>query len=357
MRPTRSGAQSDFQISGIVEKPTQEEAPSRLAVAARYIFNPEIFAALRRTSPGYGGELELTDAIATLIKMGYKVRCLRLKQDEVRYDIGSSISYFKAFIDFSLSDQRHGYLLRQYLQQRFAGVLAMARTYLSTAPGRAGIVGNPTDMYGGSVISCSTKERSAVLIDPAKELSFEVAGRKHVVQTPADLNLDGGYFDVAKAVIDFLNLADARFSLRWACDVPFGAGLSSSSSMIVAILNAVLAYIGREEHIFFRAEMARHIELHYLVLCGYQDAYMCTLGGLNYMDFRQKQFYRALGDEPYATMESLTPYIDEFPFVLAHTGVQRSSGLVHRPIRERWLKGDREVVREYLPDRPSGTNG
>ena len=224
----------------------------------------------------------------------------------------------------------------------------MARAYLSTAPGRAGIVGNPTDMYGGSVISCSTKERSAVLIEPSRQLSFEVARRKHVVETPSDLKLDGGYFDVAKAVIDFLNLADARFSLRWACDVPFGAGLSSSSSMIVAILNAVLAYIGREEHIFFRAEMARHIELHYLVLCGYQDAYMCTLGGLNYMDFRQKQFYRALGDEPYATMESLTPYIDEFPFVLAHTGVQRSSGMVHRPIRERWLEGDREVVREYL---------
>jgi galactokinase/mevalonate kinase-like predicted kinase len=224
----------------------------------------------------------------------------------------------------------------------------MARAYLSTAPGRAGIVGNPTDMYGGSVISCSTKERSAVLIQPARELSFEVARRKHVVKTSADLKLDGGYFDVAKAVIDFLNLADARFSLRWACDVPFGAGLSSSSSMIVAILNAVLAYIGRKEHIFFRAEMARHIELHYLVLCGYQDAYMCTLGGLNYMDFRQKQFYRALGDEPYATMESLTPYIDEFPFVLAHTGVQRSSGMVHRPIRERWLEGNREVVREYL---------
>ena len=50
--------------------------------------------------------------------MGHKVRCLRLQQDEVRYDIGNSISYFKAFIDFALSDQRHGYLLRQYLQQR-----------------------------------------------------------------------------------------------------------------------------------------------------------------------------------------------------------------------------------------------
>ncbi|MDA0747112.1 MAG: hypothetical protein O2954_11370 [bacterium] len=224
----------------------------------------------------------------------------------------------------------------------------MSDAYLSTAPGRAGIIGNPTDMYGGSVISCSTQERSAVLIEPASELRFEVAGQRHVVNGPADLRLDGGHFDVAKAVVDFLNLSAARFSLRWACNVPFGAGLSSSSSMIVAILNAVLAFTGRTHHAFYRAEMGRHIELHYLVLCGYQDAYMCTLGGLNYMDFRQKQFYRALGDEPYATMEPLAPYVDQYPFVLGHTGIQRSSGVVHRPIRERWLEGDREVVRNYL---------
>ena len=224
----------------------------------------------------------------------------------------------------------------------------MAAAYLCTAPGRAGIIGNPTDMYGGTVISCSTQERAAVLIEPADVLSFEVADLRHEVRKPEDLGLDGGYFDVAKAVIDFLDLADARFLLRWACNVPFAAGLSSSAAMIVAILNAVLAYQGRSEHIFTRAEMARHIELQYMVLCGYQDAYMCTFGGVNYMDYRQKQFYRAFGDEPYATMESLTPYLDSFPFILGHTGVQRSSGTVHKPIRERWLEGDREVMRSYL---------
>jgi UTP--glucose-1-phosphate uridylyltransferase len=111
-------ALADFEIDGIVEKPSEADAPSRLAVAARYVFSPEIFVALRRTSPGYGGELELTDAIATLIKMGHKVRCVRLRQDELRYDIGNTVSYFKAFIDFALSDQRHGYLIRQHLQQR-----------------------------------------------------------------------------------------------------------------------------------------------------------------------------------------------------------------------------------------------
>ncbi|HAA78338.1 TPA: hypothetical protein DCE37_24840 [Candidatus Latescibacteria bacterium] len=223
----------------------------------------------------------------------------------------------------------------------------MHGTYLATAPGRAGIIGNPTDMYGGSVISVSTRERAAVLIEPADHLTFEVAGETFLVNGPDDLILDGGYFDVAKAICDFLDLSDAKFRLRWSCNVPFSAGLSSSSAMMVSMLSAILAYLGRDEHLYYKAEMARHIELHYLVLCGYQDAYMCTFGGINYMDFRRKQFYRSFGDEPYTTMESLNDHIDAFPFILAHTGVKRSSAMVHKPIRERWLEGDREVTRCY----------
>ena len=223
----------------------------------------------------------------------------------------------------------------------------MPGTFLATAPGRAGIIGNPTDMYGGSVISCSTLERAVVLIEPSDQLSFEVAGNTFVVESPEDLVLDGGYFDVAKAICDFLDLSEERFSLRWSCNVPFSAGLSSSSAMIVSFLSAILAYLDRDEHLYYKAEMARHIELHYLVLCGYQDAYMCTFGGINYMDFRRKQFYRSFGDEPYTTMEPLTAYISEYPFILAHTGVKRSSATVHKPIRERWLEGDREVTRCY----------
>jgi len=224
----------------------------------------------------------------------------------------------------------------------------MARAFLSTAPGRCGIIGNPTDMYGGSVISCSTQERAAVLIEPSDILSFEVAGKRFEVHKPEDLHPDGGYFDVAKAIVHFLDLGQAKFSLRWACNVPFAAGLSSSSAMSVSILNAIFAFQERSEHLFFRAEMARHIELNYMALCGYQDAYMCTFGGLNYMDFNGKQFYRAFGDEPYATIEPIHEYVENYPFVLGHTGIQRSSGTVHLPIRERWLEGDREVTRCYL---------
>lgn len=108
----------DFLIDDIVEKPTPEEAPSRLAVASRYIFTPEIFDAIERTTPGYRGEIELTDAIRNLIKMGRKVRCIHLTKEEHQYNIGNPESYFRAFIDFALSDQQYGYRIRQYFQQR-----------------------------------------------------------------------------------------------------------------------------------------------------------------------------------------------------------------------------------------------
>ena len=114
----RGRAGTDFEIESIVEKPSAADAPSRLAVAARYVFHPEIFDAIRHTLPGQSGKLELTDAIATLIKMGRKVRCVRLKKEERRYGIGDPVSYYKAFIDFAISDQRHGYLIRQHIQKQ-----------------------------------------------------------------------------------------------------------------------------------------------------------------------------------------------------------------------------------------------
>ncbi|RKY57848.1 MAG: hypothetical protein DRP94_07870 [Candidatus Latescibacterota bacterium] len=115
-------AGSEFEAEDLVEKPPSGEAPSRLAIAARYVFSPVIFDAIRRTAPGVGGELQLTDAIANLIKMGHKVMCVKLKPDERRYDIGNPESYFKAFVDFALADQQYGYIIRQYLQRKLREV-------------------------------------------------------------------------------------------------------------------------------------------------------------------------------------------------------------------------------------------
>lgn len=107
-----------FRLRDIVEKPRVGAAPSRLAVAARYVFNPDIFEALRQTPLDSRGELQLTDAIRLLIQWGRPVFAWRLRPGERRYDIGNFESYFRAFVDFALADERYGYTLRKYLKER-----------------------------------------------------------------------------------------------------------------------------------------------------------------------------------------------------------------------------------------------
>ena len=53
-----------------------------------------------------------------MIQLGYKVRALTLREGERRYDIGNFESYFKAFIDFALADEKYGYMVRQYLKRK-----------------------------------------------------------------------------------------------------------------------------------------------------------------------------------------------------------------------------------------------
>ncbi len=118
--PAEDAASGDFTIADIVEKPAVEDAPSCLAVASRYVFTPEIFDAIDAIKPGIGGELWLTDAIRILLQRGAKVRCVRLKPDEMRYDIGTPLTYYRAFADFALADPEFGEAFRSYLQHKLA---------------------------------------------------------------------------------------------------------------------------------------------------------------------------------------------------------------------------------------------
>jgi len=106
-----------FEVEDLVEKPTVEEAPSNLAVAARYVLAPSIFGALKQTKPGAGGEIQLTDAIRKLLQDGSKVYGVRLGASEKRYDIGNFGSYFRAFTEFALADEKFGPELREYLKE------------------------------------------------------------------------------------------------------------------------------------------------------------------------------------------------------------------------------------------------
>ncbi|MFT5323931.1 MAG: UTP--glucose-1-phosphate uridylyltransferase [Planctomycetaceae bacterium] len=112
----RGDVGSRFELEDLIEKPSVEEAPSRYAVASRYVLSPAIFQALEETEPGKGGEIQLTDAIRILLKRGAKGVGMVLPPDERRFDIGNYGSYFRAFADFALADPDYGDQLRDYLR-------------------------------------------------------------------------------------------------------------------------------------------------------------------------------------------------------------------------------------------------
>jgi galactokinase/mevalonate kinase-like predicted kinase len=223
-----------------------------------------------------------------------------------------------------------------------------SRTIVCTAPGRAGIIGNPTDMYGGSVLSCSVGMRARVRVTPAPELVLETKDQECRIASRDDLRPRGDHFDLARAILDYMHLPPLACRVHYESEIPLRSGMAGSTALVVALLRALLAWMGEYPNLYRVAERARYVELNYLkVVCGYQDAYMCTFGGLNYMDFRGKQFYRQAEAELFATVEPLGPYVSELPFVLGFTGVQHASSAVHKPLRERWLEGEALVVQSY----------
>lgn len=111
----RVGGADIFELDDLIEKPDVDEAPSNLAVAARYVFSSAIFDCLKRTTPGKGDEIQLTDAIRLLIREGGKVLGVSLPTSEKRFDIGNFESYFEAFVEFAMADPHYGAGLRARL--------------------------------------------------------------------------------------------------------------------------------------------------------------------------------------------------------------------------------------------------
>lgn len=100
-------------IDGIVEKPHPEVAPSNLAVVGRYILTPRIFELLEHTERGAGGEIQLTDAIAKLLK---QEKILAYQFDGKRYDCGSKLGYLQATVEYALQHDKLGEDFREYLK-------------------------------------------------------------------------------------------------------------------------------------------------------------------------------------------------------------------------------------------------
>jgi UTP--glucose-1-phosphate uridylyltransferase len=115
--PAADPQAATFPIAALVEKPAAGEAPSDLAVAARYVFAPAIFDAIRGTAPDAAGEVQLTDAIQALIDSGLPVVGVRLAAGERRYDAGTVETYSRTFVDFALTDPCFGARLRGHVRE------------------------------------------------------------------------------------------------------------------------------------------------------------------------------------------------------------------------------------------------
>ena len=102
-----------MKVSAMVEKPAPEVAPSRMAVAGRYILTPAVFKHIRRQKPGVGGELQLTDGIASLLG---EEAVYAFEYSGKRYDCGSKEGFLEATVELALQHPEVGARFKSYLK-------------------------------------------------------------------------------------------------------------------------------------------------------------------------------------------------------------------------------------------------
>ena len=103
-----------MDVSRIVEKPSPAEAPSRLGVAGRYILMPGVFDEIRSQPRGVGGEIQLTDGIAGLLR---REKVFAYRYEGKRYDCGSKEGFLQANVELALAHPTLGTEFREYLEQ------------------------------------------------------------------------------------------------------------------------------------------------------------------------------------------------------------------------------------------------
>jgi UTP--glucose-1-phosphate uridylyltransferase len=102
-----------FKIKDMIEKPAFSDAPSDLAIIGRYIFTPDIFAAIEETEPGAGGEIQITDAMRRLLK---KRPLYAVRLNGTRHDAGDKLGFLIATVEFALKREDLGKDFRSYLK-------------------------------------------------------------------------------------------------------------------------------------------------------------------------------------------------------------------------------------------------
>lgn len=104
-----------YKVKDLVEKPSVEEAPSNVAILGRYIITPQIFDILENTKPGKGGEIQLTDALKTLIS---QEAMYAYNFEGKRYDVGDKLGFLEATIEFALRREELRSDMLDYLENK-----------------------------------------------------------------------------------------------------------------------------------------------------------------------------------------------------------------------------------------------
>ncbi len=206
-----------------------------------------------------------------------------------------------------------------------------------SAPGRVNILGNPTDALEGAyaVISAAISLRAYVKV---KE------GKKNL------LPLFESCLQVLKTYFpeEYSHVKEDSLETEYWTEIPREAGLASSTALMVAFMHGIREYFNlskKKLNDYILAELVQRAEEAAGITCGYADRYVCTMGGLAYMDFRGKLYHKPLRKEPLATYERLDQYVDYIPLIIAYLGVRRDSGSVHKKFRSAYM-AELKLVKE-----------
>jgi glucuronokinase len=223
---------------------------------------------------------------------------------------------------------------------------------------RAGVLGNPSDGYFGKTLSFAMSNwRARALIYPS--------GRLEIKPSKADLpvfeNLEdlyrttrwrgyyGGIRIIQALIVRFLDysrergieLPDRNFTLEYESSIPQRLGLGGSSAIITASLRALCAYYNVEIPQPVFANLVLETETRELnVPAGLQDRVIQAYHGLVYMDF-SREWMESRG---YGEYERLDPGLLPNIYVAARTSLSEGTEIFHSNLRERWRRGDPEVV-------------
>lgn len=231
----------------------------------------------------------------------------------------------------------------------------MIETY---AYARAGLLGNPSDGYFGRTISFTMRNfRARVLLYPSARLEIRPSkADMPIFESLADLyevtrwrGYYGGIRILQALIVRLLDyfraqgieIAERNFTLEYESTIPLRLGMGGSSAIITAALRALLIYFDADIPRHQQANLVLETETRELgVPAGLQDRVIQVFEGVVYMDFRRELMdARGYGEYEPLPNESL-----EKIYLAYRTSLSEGTEIFHNNVRERWNRGDREVV-------------